>query len=450
MMNIERLYDLYLSCGGRVSTDSRTLQGGELFFALKGENFDGDKFAPGALEAGAAYAVVSEACGLDGEKYFAVPDTLAALMALARYHREHLRPGGGRLPVVGLTGTNGKTTTKELIREVLSSRYKVTATTGNLNNDIGVPLTVLSIGPDTEIAVIEMGASHPDDIKRLVEVCAPDLGLITNVGTAHIQGFGSFEGVKAAKGALYDFLASAGGTVFLNADDAVLSRMAADRPGLSIVPYGVNHWNCIILPSDAAHPFLRLAIPEDVAGAAGSETLPVLETRLVGAYNSSNALAAIAVGLHFGVGLEDAIAAIAAYEPSNKRSQMVRTSRNTLIVDAYNANPSSMRAALESFREVVADKKVAMLGSMGELGAVSLDSHLDVLRSLDGMDEVHLVGGEFRRALDAAGSASPSGAMWYETSEALAAFLREHPLSGATILIKGSRSQQMEKVLPEL
>ena len=446
---MKKLYDIFVSCGGRVSTDSRSISGGELFFALKGENFDGNKFAPKAIEAGAAYAVVSEDSGLSGEKYIPVPDTLVTLMELARYHREHVLPGGERLPVIGLTGTNGKTTTKELIREVLSTKYKVTATVGNLNNDIGVPLSVLSITPETEIAVIEMGASHPDDIDRLVKVCAPDFGLITNVGTAHILGFGSFEGVKRAKGSLYDFLSAAGGTIFLNSDDAALSEMAAARAGLSIIPYGVDYWNAMILPSDDAHPFLRLAIPEDVGSGAQSDNLPVLETHLVGSYNASNALAAIAIGLHFGVSLDDAMAAIAAYEPANKRSQMVRTERNTLIVDAYNANPSSMAAALANFANVQSSRKVALLGSMGELGAVSLQSHIDLIKSLAGIPEVHLVGEEFRKALEALGE-KPSGVSWHSSSSELAAYLGEHPIDGATILVKGSRSQEMETVIPSL
>lgn len=450
-MEIEELYSIYLSCCGKVSTDSRSLKGGELFFALKGENFDGNKFAPKALEDGAAYAVVSSDSGLCGDKYIPVDDTLAALGSLARYHREHLLlPDGKRLPVIGLTGTNGKTTTKELVREVLSKKYRITATSGNLNNDIGVPLSVLSITSDTQIAVIEMGASHPDDIEKLVKVCAPDYGIITNVGTAHILGFGSFEGVKKAKGCLYDFLSSVGGTVFLNADDAVLSGMASSRQGLSIIPYGVKCWNARVLPSDNVHPFLRIALPENIGGPGR-----VLETKLVGSYNASNALAAIAVGLHFGVSPDDAISAIAAYEPSNKRSQMVRTERNTLIVDAYNANPSSMKAALDNFANIHSAGKMALLGSMGELGDISLESHIEIISALDGIAEVHLVGAEFRKALDSL-EASDSLAdkrsviTWHESSASLMAWLLEHPVSGATILVKGSRSQEMEKVLPAL
>ena len=446
-IQMEELYKIYLSCGRRVSTDSRSIKGGELFFALKGENFDGNAYAAKALEAGAAKAVVSATSGLQGPDYIVVEDTLATLQQLARYHRDHIE----NLVVLGLTGTNGKTTTKELIRQVLAAKYEVSATQGNLNNDIGVPLTLLSMAPETQIAVVEMGASHPDDIQKLVKVCAPTYGLITNVGRAHIEGFGSFEGVKAAKGALYDFISSVGGTIFLNADDSCLSAMARERENVTIVPYGIEYWNTIVLPSDAEHPFMRVAIPEDIGGEGDGANLPVLESRLVGAYNAANALAAIAVGLHFGVSLDDAIAAIEAYEPSNKRSQMVKTGANTLIVDAYNANPSSMAVALESFASVDAERKVVMLGQMGELGSISPEAHQEVVRAVASLKEVYLVGPEFKAALSSVyGEALPAGLLWFRDSEALAQYVKQHPVKGAVILIKGSRSQEMEKVIPEL
>ncbi|MBQ9184878.1 MAG: UDP-N-acetylmuramoyl-tripeptide--D-alanyl-D-alanine ligase [Bacteroidales bacterium] len=456
-MTIEELYSIYKNCGGRVSTDSRAIKGGELFFALKGENFDGNAYAAKALEAGAAKAVVTADSGLEGDGFIPVEDTLATLQQLARYHRDNIFGPDKHLTVIGLTGTNGKTTTKELIREVLSKKFNVAATSGNLNNDIGVPLTILGMGQDTEIAVVEMGASHPDDIQKLVKVSAPDFGLITNVGRAHILGFGSFEGVKAAKGALYDFVAANGGTIFLNADDAVLAEMAAQRPNLSIVPYGVRYWDSIVLPSDEKHPFMRVAIPEDIGTDAESENLPVLETKLVGAYNATNALAAIAVGLHFGVSLDDAMAAIAAYEPANKRSQMVHTEKNTLIVDAYNANPSSMAVALESFAAIGAARKAVMLGQMGELGSISNEAHSEVVKAVKELPEVYLVGPEFKTALEAeygkevaAGQPVKEGLLWFGTSSELAEYIKSHPVENATVLIKGSRSQEMEKVIPVL
>ena len=270
-MSIQDLYSIFRRCT-RVTTDSRTIEGGELFFALKGENFDGNEYALKALELGAGYAVVAEdspAASSGDPRVIAFPDTLAALQALARHHRENTFVDGKRLTVIGLTGTNGKTTTKELITRVLSTKYNVTATKGNLNNDIGVPLSLLSIDGDTQLAVIEMGANHPDDIFKLVNVCEPDYGLITNVGKAHLLGFGSFEGVKKAKGQLYDYLAAHGGRIFLNADDTDLSAMAAERwPSTdSVIPYGIGFWNAIVLPSNAGHPFLRLAIPSTLPAA---------------------------------------------------------------------------------------------------------------------------------------------------------------------------------------
>ena len=436
---MNKLYSLFLECGC-VSTDTRTIKGGELFFALKGENFDGNAYALKALEAGAAYAVVNKGSQFDGasERIVAVPDTLKALQALAREHREKCG-----VPVIGLTGTNGKTTTKELIRSVLATKYKVVATEGNLNNDIGVPLSLLKIMPDTDIAVIEMGASHPDDIAHLVAVAEPDFGLITNVGKAHLLGFGSFEGVCKAKGQLYDWISGHGNAIFLNVDDPVLSKMASERTALAIVPYGPDYWNTMILPSDPEHPFLRLAIPEDLAD---SDNLLGVETHLVGSYNAVNVLAAIAIGLHFEVPLDDAIAAVSSYVPANSRSQMTKSARNTLILDAYNANPTSMAAALDNFAMSEAPAKIAMLGDMRELGADSVAEHEGILRKLTQMklDKVYLVGEEFSKALKNV----PLEACWFPTSEALAAAVGD--VSGALVLVKGSRGIMMEKVVPSL
>lgn len=439
-MDIKELYSIYQACGGRVTTDSRTLKGGELFFALKGENFDGNQYALKALEAGAAWAVVNADAGVEGEKVIPVPDTLETLKDLARYHREHLTVNGERLTVIGLTGTNGKTTTKELIRSVLSKKYKVTATEGNLNNDIGVPLSLLKMDASTELAVIEMGASHPDDILHLVTVAEPDYGLITNVGKAHLLGFGSFEGVKKAKGQLYDYIAENGKAIFLNADDPDLSAMAAGR-GLSTIPYGIEAWGVIVLPSDAAHPYLRMAVPSE----EDPQTLLGLETHLVGAYNANNVLAALAIGRHFGVDLEDALQAASDYVPANSRSQMTRTERNTLILDAYNANPTSMAAALDNFAAVNDPCKVALLGDMRELGADSVQEHVAIVRRLGGL-KTCLVGEEFRKALEITGT--PENVSWFATSETLAAWLKDHPLEGAVVLVKGSRGIRMETVVP--
>ena len=445
-MELERLYSLFKECS-RVTTDSRSIEGGEMFFGLKGENFDGNEYALKALEAGARYAVVDEgstASASGDSRVIAVPDTLVALQALARHHRENTFVQGKRLTVIGLTGTNGKTTTKELITRVLSAKYNVTATKGNLNNDIGVPLSLLSIDDNTELAVIEMGANHPDDISKLVSVCEPDYGLITNVGRAHLLGFGSFEGVKKAKGQLYDYLAANGGMAFVNVDDPDLSAMAADRWPLGgstphVIPYGLSLLKAKILPSSADYPYLRIKLPGGVR----------VETRLAGAYNATNVAAALAVGLHFGVTLDEAVKAVEGYIPKNNRSQMEKTERNILIQDAYNANPTSMAAALDNLVQVISEVKVAMLGDMRELGEESLPEHKKVLAQVlsMGLDLVCLVGEEFGKAL---GDLKKDDVYWFQDSEELARWLKDNPVSGATILVKGSRGIQMEKVLPEL
>ena len=451
---MEELYAKYLACGCKVTTDSRAIRGGEIFFALRGENFDGNNYALKALEAGAAWAVVNEDVKWEEmpdqdhpknlqfsgtpvvghDKLIKVADPFKTLQELAIWHRTHVR--GGQLPVIGLTGTNGKTTTKNLIAAVLAKKYRVTATQGNLNNDIGVPLSLLSITPDTEIAVIEMGANHPDDIAKLVKVSQPDYGLITNVGCAHLLGFGSFEGVKAAKGELYNWLGThRGSLIFLNEDDPDLREMAAKQP-CHTFGYGIDYQHATILPATPEEPFLRIKLGDDTVA-----------THLVGAYNATNVLAALAVGEYFGVPRADAIAAIAGFVPDNNRSQMMRTATNTLIVDAYNANPSSMRAALENFSHVEATSKLALLGDMRELGAESLEEHKKIVRQLReaGIPAI-LVGDEFRKALDACADDS----RWFPSSEALAAHLAAHPVHDAMILVKGSRGIQMEKVIPSL
>ena len=452
-MEISELYEIYRSCSGRVATDSRAIEGGELFFALKGENFDGNRFAAAALQAGASYAVVDASADLPcDDRFIRVPDTFAALQELAVWHREHVCGSEGRLPVIGLTGTNGKTTTKNLISAVLSRKYRVTATAGNFNNDIGVPLSLLKITPDTEIAVIEMGANHPDDIAKLVKVSRPDYGLITNVGKAHLLGFGSFEGVKAAKGELYNWLGThRGSLIFLNEDDADLREMASKQP-CHCFGYGLAYQRAEVLPLTAEEPFVRLKLGADI-----------IRTQLVGAYNAQNVLAALAVGEYFGVSRADAIAAVEGYCPDNNRSQLMRTSRNTLIVDAYNANPSSMAAALDNFLAIESDCKYAMLGDMRELGADSLSEHVKVVgvvadaimrRTLTGC---FLVGDEFGRALaqftdkNLTLMSLAGASIWHcDTSEALFDFLKENVLSAATVLVKGSRGIQMEKVLTAL
>lgn len=417
-MEIKALYDIFLQSAG-VCTDTRTLKKNQLFFALKGENFDGNRFALQALEKGASYAVAGEDLEAEDPRLIKVPDTLETLKAMAAYHRRKLR-----IPVIGLTGTNGKTTTKELIKTALGAAYRVSATEGNLNNEIGVPLTVLKIGPRAQIAIVEMGASHPEDLKPLLAVAQPSLGLITNVGKAHLEGFGSYEGVKHAKGLLYDYLKEHDGVVFANADDPVLQEMLAQR-GLEAIGYTKEGIKV------KADPFLEMEW-EDAS----------LQTQLVGAYNAANVLAALKLAWYFDVPREDALQAIASYIPSNNRSQLVKTEKNTLIVDAYNANPSSMGVALDNLAQMKG-RKVAMLGDMRELGADAAAEHDRIVARLEGL-EAYLVGEEFTRA--AAGKPYKT----FATSTDLARYLEEHPLEGCTILLKGSHSIQMEKIIPSL
>ena len=467
-MQIIQIYNKFKECG-TVTTDTRTLKGGEMFFALRGENFDGNEYALKALELGARYAVVnaSSAVAADGslapevfERLIVVEDTLKTLQELARWHRSMTFVDGKPLVVLALTGTNGKTTTKELVREVLSAKYHVTATEGNLNNNIGVPLTLLHIDSDTQLAVVEMGASHPGDIKELVDIALPNYGLVTNVGKAHLLGFGSFEGVKATKGELYDYLRRTADKAFINVDNPHLCQMASERnmqhdPERSeslLIPYGLDYQGAAVLPSSAEHPFLRISVPAGLVPGAADDV--VVNTNLVGSYNADNVMAALAVGMHFGVPFEDAVKAIEAYVPANKRSQMMKTDCNTLIVDAYNANPTSMAAALENFSNVAADCKVAMLGDMLELGPESLAEHEAVIRSACslGLSQVFFVGAEFKAASEALDSSDSTASVvhFFATSDELASYLSAHPLFGATILIKGSRGTRMEKVIPVL
>ncbi len=417
-MEIKELYDIFCSSAG-VCTDTRTLRNNQLFFALKGETFDGNAFALQALEKGAAYAVVGESMRADNPRLIKVPDTLETLKALAAYHRSQLR-----IPVIGLTGTNGKTTTKELIKTALGAAYRVSATQGNLNNEIGVPLTVLGISPRAQLAIVEMGASHPDDLKPLLAVAQPSLGLITNVGKAHLLGFGSYEGVKYAKGLLYDYLKEHDGLVFANADDPVLQEMLSQR-GIEAITYSREGVKV------KANPFLEL----DFGDAR-------LKTQLVGAYNAANVLAALKLAWFFDVPREDALQAIASYTPSNNRSQLVKTQKNTLIVDAYNANPSSMAVALDNLSQM-SGRKVALLGDMRELGADAAREHSRIVERLEGL-EACLVGEEFTRA------AQGKPYKTFATSEDLANYLKENQLEGCTVLLKGSHSIGMEKLISVL
>lgn len=431
---LDRLYTLFQQSSG-VTTDSRKIAPEAMFIALKGENFDGNNFAQSALDQGARVVVVNGESdfardylsrGDSSDRVFIVEDTLEALQALARFHRSHFN-----IPVIALTGTNGKTTTKELLSAVLSKKYNLTFTQGNLNNHIGVPLTLLRITEETEAAVVEMGANHPGEIALLMSIALPNFGLVTNVGKAHLEGFGSFEGVMAAKGEMYDYLQRTADKVFYNCDDEYISAMVSSRPDLTGYRYGIQYNSAEILPVSQEEPYLRLKFSID-----GEQK--EISSKLVGSYNANNILAAVTVGVYFGVTLSDCVAAIEEYTPSNHRSQLENTGRNFLILDTYNANPSSMKASLENFSKSQFLNKQIILGDMLELGADSVAEHSKVIALLGQIEfeKCHLVGGEFAKA--AALSTLPENILLFNDVYALKEYFAAHPVEGKTILVKGS------------
>ena len=424
-MNLNELYELFLH-HEKITTDSRHCPANSLFFALKGERFDGNQYAAKALEAGAAYAIIDNPEYLSGDRMILVDNVLDCLQQLAHRHRKALG-----IPVIGITGTNGKTTTKELLASVLATKFNVLATEGNLNNQIGVPLTLLRMNPDHEIAVVEMGASHPGDIEELVHIVAPNYGLITNVGCAHLEGFGSFEGVLHTKGELYDYLRHTNGKIFINQENKDLMGIAH---GLEQITYGQHEGAFAVGHVVESNPFLTFDWKQQ-------GKIHVVETHLVGAYNIDNVLAAVAVGRYFKIPAERISRAIAAYEPTNNRSQYKKTERNALIIDAYNANPTSMKAALDNFASLPVHPKAVVLGDMLELGKTSDELHSGIVRQLqaEAFDKVYLCGQHFARTADS----FPS----FTTTEELIAALRQDKLEGYHILIKGSHSMGLENVV---
>ena len=455
-MDIERLYEVYLRTR-MVTTDSRNITPGCIFFAFKGEKFDGNAFAPQALEQGAALCVVSsltpDPSPLGEGRIMVVDDVLRTLQALACEHRRHLE-----VPVIGITGTNGKTTTKELVHAVLSKRYKTSATKGNFNNHLGVPLTLLSIPEGTEIAIVEMGANHPGEIEALCRIADPDCGLITNVGRAHLEGFGSFEGVVMTKTELYRHLAGKHGLVFVNADNELLMHEAehlATIPGLRSVIPAYQPDNPAFVPSTIERTPLSLLTYGRIQEADVHGTLvgcnPYLHfyfevgdnvynvhTHLLGEYNFDNCMAAVAVGLHFGVEPFDIKEAIEEYIPSNQRSEYKETARgNRLYLDCYNANPSSMAAAIASFAAMKGT--MAIIGGMHELGREERKEHQRLIEQLEAcrLDKVLLVGPEF----DA--HSLPSNMLRFPDTDAVRTWLQGNPPSGATILVKGSNTNRL-------
>lgn len=426
-MEIEELYNRFTECNG-LTTDSRHCPEGSMFLALKGETFNGNAFAAQSLTQGCRYAVVDEPqyASPENPRIILVDNCLETLQKLANYHRRRL---GTRM--IGVTGTNGKTTTKELIATVLGEKFKVLYTQGNFNNHIGVPLTLLRLKPEHEMAVIEMGANHPGEIKTLVHIAEPDYGIITNVGKAHLQGFGSFEGVIRTKGELYDFLREKGNsTIFIQNENPYLNKIAT---GLTCVRYGQTPGLDVTGKVVSCSPFLRFSW---TAEGVSHE----VQTHLIGSYNLDNALAAVTIGRYFGVEDAKICHALSSYVPQNNRSQLVHTASNTLIVDAYNANPTSMMAALENFRQMEAAHKVAILGDMKELGEGSHEEHQKVVDFLKecGFERVMLVGPEF--------GGTVSSFEHYKDVKEVEALLAAHPLQGCCVLVKGSNSMKLSEL----
>ena len=442
IITMEKLYKAFLACNG-VCTDSRACQAGNLFVCLKGENFDGNDYAEKAVEMGAKYVLTSRK-DLTESPYIYVEDTLLALQQLAAHHRKVLGT-----PIVGITGTNGKTTTKELVSAVLAKKYNVLYTLGNFNNHIGVPLTLLRLTKQHNMAVIEMGANHPGEIAFLANIVMPDAGLITNVGKAHLAGFGSFEGVKKTKAELYGNLKSRGKMVFIDDDNPHLKEMLANiendesvnRLNKQITESPIHYGSDATLPVNgkviSCTPFVNISLNIDGQNYT-------VNSQLIGSYNVSNMLSAACVGHYFGVPAADIADALATYTPTNNRSQLTKTARNTLIIDAYNANPTSMEAALRNFALIETDGKAVILGDMFELGDDSAAEHQKVVAQLAqlGITEAYLLGENF--------SKTQGVGTRFASTPAFKQWLAENPLSGKTLLIKGSNSMKLTTLVEGL
>lgn len=427
---LETLYQHFIK-NPTITTDSRNVPLGSIFFALKGENFDGNKFAQNALKLGASLAIIDNPDYLS-ENCLLVSNVLKTLQDLANYHRRKLNT-----KIIGITGSNGKTTTKELLAAVLSKKFNVYATKGNLNNHIGVPLTLLSLTSETDIAIVEMGANHPGDIKELTAIAEPNLGIITNIGRAHLGGFGSFEGVINTKSELYDFISASGGEVFYNQSNPILYDLITryHLEGRSI-PFS-KYCSHIDVIREVDNPFLALKM--EVEG-----NFVYIQSNLVGDYNTENLLAAITVGQYFEVDIHTIKKAIEAYIPTNNRSQFIKTNTNTVIMDAYNANPSSMDAAIRNFAALNSTNKKVIIGEMLELGDYSKDEHkriVDLLVELN-FNDVYLVGEGFK---DTHGKF-----LFFSNSKECLDYFKEHTLCNSTVLLKGSRGVKLENLMDVL
>lgn len=436
-MTLDELYKLFTQ-HPVITTDSRDVPEASMFFALKGETFNGNAYAKAALDKGASYAIIDEAEYAEegNERLILVDDVLHTLQQLAKLHRTTLGT-----TIIGVTGTNGKTTTKELIAAVLKKKYNILYTQGNFNNHIGVPKTLLQLTKEHQIAVVEMGANHPGEIKTLVEIVLPDYGIITNVGKAHLLGFGSFAGVIRTKGELYDFLRADKGTVFINNDNPHLKGISA---GLRLIKYGQTEAPDLLVKGSLieCNPMLKFAWSPQPTRFSPY----VVQTNLIGSYNLDNALAAACIGTLFAVPADDICDALTEYVPSNNRSQLTITDHNRLVVDAYNANPTSMKAALDNFSLIKADHKMCILGDMKELGEASCEEHQKVVDSLPtcGFEEVWLVGEEF------ANTSHPESYRIFANVEEVKAAIEAYQPHDKLILIKGSNSTRLVQAVPLL
>jgi UDP-N-acetylmuramoyl-tripeptide--D-alanyl-D-alanine ligase len=430
-MTIRELYEIFKK-HPKISTDSRLIEKDCLFFALKGDNFNGNEFATRALKDGAAYSIIDEKSYQTDDRCLLVDNVLSALQELSKYHREQLG-----IPILGITGTNGKTTTKELVAAVLSRKFKLAYTKGNLNNHIGVPLTLLSMNSLTQFGVVEMGANHPGEIDQLCHIALPDFGLITNVGKAHLEGFGSFEGVKATKAELYRFIEKSGGRIFINSANEDLAEMAGNVSKVFYKTGKIGEGLEGELLQSSSFMAFQVKFPKGWL---------YFKTHLIGDYNFENALAAVCIGNYFGVEPLEIQNAIEEYQPSNNRSQFITTERNKLLMDAYNANPTSMRAALMSFSKINSASKGVILGDMFELGKTSLEEHqkiVDLVESLK-FSVVLLTGEQFSKCK------SPDNFLVFENNSLLVKYIEDSQPSGFFFLIKGSRGMKLETVIGKL
>ena len=425
---VEQVYNAFLGCDQKVTTDTRNIAKNDLFFALKGPNFNGNKFAEKALELGAKYAVIDEKEYFIEGKTFLVENVLETLQNLARHHREKIN-----IPVVAITGTNGKTTTKELLGAVLTSQYNILITEGNLNNHIGVPLTLLQLNKEHEIAVIEMGASKIGDIKELVEIALPNYGIITNIGKAHLEGFGDVETIKRTKFELYDFIIKNKGGVVINNEDELLT---------SYIPKEIDKFTYGFSKADVTGKVVKQTPTLEMELTMEENATKMVKTNLLGAYNQNNILAAACVGKIFKVSKENIERSIAHYSPTNNRSQLVKTSKNTVIADCYNANPTSTMESLISFNQIESSQKLVILGDMLELGASSEVEHQAIVDYLESKSlKAILVGKCYQK--------TKSGFTTFKDTLQLIPYLKQDGLENSLVLLKGSRGIKLEMLLEE-